>query len=131
MRRARSNLGAKDYDVTLLMLYLQRSIVPEKLPDTQYIVQFTFTDLPEKRNWWLVTSNGDVDTCDKDPGKDVDVYFTTSVKTMIEIWAGTSTYRKALSQEQFSAIGPRALTDNISSWMNNSIFCDLPSASEI
>ena len=113
------------------MLYLQRSIVPEKLPDTQYIVQFTFTDLPEKRNWWLVTSNGDVDTCDKDPGKDVDVYFTTSVKTMIEIWAGTSTYRKALSQEQFSAIGPRALTDNISSWMNNSIFCDLPSASEI
>jgi DNA-binding HxlR family transcriptional regulator len=131
MRWARSNLSAKDYDVALLMLYLQRSIVPEKLPDTQFIVQFTFTDLPEKRNWWLVINNGEVDTCDNDPGKDVDIYFTTSVKTMIEIWTGTSTYRKALSQEQFSAIGPGALTDNISTWMNNSIFCELPSASEI
>ena len=131
MRGARSNLSAKDYDVALLMLYLHRSIVPEKRPDTQFIVQFTFTDLPEKRNWWLVTSNGDVDTCDKDPGKDVDVYFTTSVKTMIEIWTGTSTYRKALSQDQFSAIGPKALINNITAWMNNSIFCELPSALEI
>ena len=131
MRWARSNLSAKDYDVALLMLYLQRSIVPEKLPDTQFIVQFTFTDLPEKRNWWLVINDGEVDTCDKNPGKDVDIYITTSVKTMIEIWTGTNTYRKAVSKDQFSAIGPKALTNNISSWMNNSIFCELPSALEI
>ena len=31
MRWARSNLTEKDYDVELLMLYLKRSIVPEKL----------------------------------------------------------------------------------------------------
>ena len=85
MRWARSNLTTKDYDVELLMLYLQRSIEPEKLPDTETIVQFTFSDMPEKSNWWLVVNDGAVDTCDKNPGKDVDVYFSTTVQAMADI----------------------------------------------
>lgn len=54
MRWARSNLTTKDYDVDLLITYLQRSIQPDKLPDGETIVRFKFTDMTEKADWWLV-----------------------------------------------------------------------------
>ena len=47
MRWARSNLTEKDYDVELLMLYLQRSIVPEKLLGNETVIRFRFTDISE------------------------------------------------------------------------------------
>jgi len=131
MRWARSNLTAKDYDVDLLMLYLQRSLVPDKLPGNETVIRFAFTDMTEKANWWLVVKNGEVDTCDNDPGRDVDIYLTTSVKTMVDIWTNGTTYRKAVAADDLSIIGPLALTNNITSWMNSSIFSDLPSAHEI
>ncbi|MBC8240496.1 MAG: transcriptional regulator [Alphaproteobacteria bacterium] len=131
MRWARSNLTAKDYDVDLLMLYLQRSLVPDKLPGNETVIRFAFTDMTEKANWWLVVKNGEVDTCDNDPGRDVDIYLTTSVKTMVDIWTNGTTYRKAVAADDLSIIGPLALTNNITNWMNNSIFSDLPSAHEI
>lgn len=131
MRWARSNLPTKDYDVELLMLYLQRSILPDNLPDTETIIQFTFTDMTEKANWWLVVNDGKVDTCDKNPGKDIDVYFTTTVKTMVDIWTGLLSYRSALSKDIITIVGTNALARNISTWMDNSPFTDLPSAQEI
>lgn len=131
MRWARTNLTAKDYDVELLMLYLQRSIAPDKLPDSETIVQFTFTDMEEKANWWLVVKDGEVDTCDKNPGKDVDIYFSTTVRTMIDIWTGALSYKAATSSDRISIVGPRAFTRNVAIWMNNSVFSDLPPAGNI
>ena len=131
MRWARSNLVAKDYDVELLMLYLQRSILPEKLPGAETVIRFAFTDMTEKANWWIIIRHGDVDICDQDPGKDVDVFFTTTVRVMVDIWTGRTTYRKAVANDNLSIIGPVGLTRNVTDWMSNSIFTDLPSASEI
>lgn len=131
MRWARSNLTESDYDVQLLMLYLERSIVPEKLPGNETVIRFRFSDGGDAPDWWIVVTGGQSDICTADPGRDVDIYFNTSVKTMTDIWMGETTYRKAISAGQLEAIGPRALTGNISSWMNNSIFTNLPAASEI
>lgn len=127
MRWARSNLTAKDYDVEMLMLYLQRSIVPEKLIGKQTVVRFKFTDIETYPDWWLVASGADVDLCIKDPGKEVDVYFTSSVKTMADIWMGESTYRSAMRDGSLTVVGDGALTRNITAWMRNSLFA--PSAS--
>jgi DNA-binding HxlR family transcriptional regulator len=131
MRWARSHLTAKDYDVELLMLYLQRSILPEKLPGVETVIRFAFTDMTEKAHWWIVVRHGDVDICDQDPGKDVDLFFTTTVRTMVDIWTGIITYRKAVASDNLSIIGPTGLTNNVTTWMSNSIFTDLPSAREI
>jgi len=53
MRWARSSLTEKDYDVELLMLYLKRSIVPEKLVATETVIRFKFTDI--KTTWISVS----------------------------------------------------------------------------
>ncbi|MGI9227574.1 MAG: winged helix-turn-helix transcriptional regulator, partial [Gammaproteobacteria bacterium] len=131
MRWARSNLTEDDYDVELLMLYLKRSIVPEKLVGKESVIRFRFNDIDTYPDWWLVVSDSKTDLCVNDPGKDIDVYFTTSVKTMVDIWMGDNTYKKAIKDGDLKLAGNKILKHNITSWMSNSVFVDLPSASEI
>lgn len=131
MRWARSNLTEKDYDVELLMLYLQRSIVPEKLIGNETVIRFRFTDISEYPDWWLVAKKEELDLCVNDPGKEVDVWFTSSIKTMADIWMGDTTYKKAIAGGDLKIVGSQALTRNITDWMRLSIFADLPSAGEI
>jgi DNA-binding HxlR family transcriptional regulator len=131
MRWARSNLTEKDYDVELLMLYLKRSIVTEKLIGKETVIRFKFTDIKEFPDWWLVAREDELDLCVNDPGKDVDIYFTSSVSTLANIWMGDSTYKKAQSDGSLKIVGDKLLTRSITSWMANSIFADLPPASEI
>ncbi len=131
MRWARHHMRSDDYDVELLMLYLQRSIQPDKLAGSESTIRFKFTDLKELSDWWLVAKSNEVDVCVKDPGKDVDIYFTSSVKTMIDVWMGDVSYRSAVRSGDLKVVGPSNLTRDIFSWMNISIFAGLPSAAEI
>ena len=131
MRWAISNLTENDYDVELLMLYLQRSVVPEKLPGNESVIRFRFTDIKACPDWWMLVEGDSVDLCTNDPGKDVDVYFTSSIKTFVDVWMGKSSYRKAIRDGEMTIVGNQALTGNVSAWMNNSTFKDLPAASEI
>lgn len=131
MRWARDNIVDTEYDVELLMLYLQRSIQPDKLVGNETVIHFKFTDIKEPSDWWLIASNDNVDVCNKDPGKNVDVYFTSTVRTMVDIWMGDVSYRKAINDSRLKAVGSNVLTRNIFTWMNGSIFSDLPPAQEI
>lgn len=131
MRWAQGNLTESDYDVELLMLYLQRSIQVDKLVGNETVIRFKFTDLGEVQDWWLIAAGNKVDVCTSDPCKDVDVYFTSTVHTFVDIWMGLLPYRKAVREDQIKVIGPTAMTSNIFAWMNMSMFADLPSAAEI
>lgn len=131
LRWAKSNLTEKDYDVELLMLYLQRSVNPDNLVGDETVIRFKFTDIKEFPDWWMVVEGNKVDLCTNDPGKDVDVYFTTTVKTMVDIWMGWSTYRKAIAQDVLKLVGPKALINNVSAWMEDSIYADAAPASSI
>ena len=131
MRWAQSNLTEKDYDVELLMLYLQRSVIPENLVGDETVIRFKFTDIKEFPDWWMVVEGHKVDLCTNDPGKDVDIYFTTTVKTMVDVWMGWSTYRKAIANDELKLVGPKALINNVSTWMEDSIYADAAPASSI
>ena len=131
MRWARSDLSESDMDVQLLILYLQRSVLTEKLMGAETVLKFHFTDLDELSEWWLVVREDNIDICDSDPGVDVDVYFTSELQTMIDVWMGDDSYRSAVSSGRLKLVGPTALTRNVTSWLSNSIFADIPSAREI
>lgn len=131
MRWARANLNEKDYDVQLLMLYLKRSVIPEKFAGNETVIRFHFTDVERYADWWLVARRDEVDLCVNDPGKDVDVWFTSSVKTLTRIWMGESGYRQAVRDGSLTLVGDPALTRNVTDWMSNSQFAGLPAASDI
>ncbi len=131
LKWTRDRLSTSDYDVGLLMLYLERSIVPEKLIGNQTTIRFHFTDLELKPNWWILVNGHDVDVCTTDPGRDVDVFFTTTVRTMTDVWMKQKSYRAAIQADELTVVGPPEMTRNITTWLAGCVFEGLPSASEI
>jgi DNA-binding HxlR family transcriptional regulator len=122
---ARETLGC-DYNPELLMLYLERSIVPEQLPGAETVIQFKFLDVSEQQDWWLLVRDGDVEVCITSPGRDVHIYFTTKVQTMSDIWIGDRSYRDAILHGDLTIEGELALTRRIHSWLRPSGFASSP-----
>ena len=125
LRWAKDYLTDEDYDVEFLLHYLRLSILPEKLPGNETVLKFKFQDIEDNPDWWIIVSGSDVDICIKDPGKDVDIYFTTKVKTMSQVWMGQRTYKDAIQRNDMTIVGPSALTRNITSWLTCSPFSKL------
>lgn len=120
---ARDKLTQDDFDIEFLMYYLERSVDTTQLPGDHTVIQFKFIDLTEQSDWWLLI-NGDVDVCITPPGRDVNVYFTTTTRTMHDVWMGDRTYRDAMLAGDLVVEGEAALTRRISSWLRPSIFAD-------
>ncbi|MEJ2455849.1 MAG: alkyl sulfatase C-terminal domain-containing protein [Candidatus Thiodiazotropha sp.] len=95
------------------------------------VIRFQFTDTTEFADWRITVKQGEVDLCEKDPGKEVDIYFTTTVKKMIEVWMGDTSYQKAIANDSLNVIGPKALINDINSWLESSIFSEIAPATEI
>ena len=119
---ARGALDDEDFNLDLLILYLERSIDPEQLPGVETVIQFKFTDVSKQKDWWLLVRNGSVEVCVVPPGRDVHVFFTTDVRTMSEVWMGDRSYRDAIRAGKLMVEGEPALTRRISTWLRPSIF---------
>lgn len=115
-----------DIDVELLMLYLERSIDPGQLPGDRTVIQFKFVDLKQQRDWWLLVEGETVDICITTPRRDVDVYITTSLRTMHDVWMGERSYLDALHAGDLIIEGDVALTRHFSSWLRLSTFAKMP-----
>jgi len=131
MRWAREGMPEGDLDVELLMLYLERSVDVDKLIGTETVIRFQFTDLENLKDWWIVVKNDQVDTCIHDPGKDVDVYFTTDLRTMIQAWMGDISYKQAIADKRLMLVGPAELTRSVPQWIKPSLFDGIPPAKDI
>lgn len=121
---ARHTLTTLDFDVEFLMYYLERSVDPAQLPGDHTVIQFKFKDFAEQPNWWLLVDGEEVDVCITPPGRDVDVYFTTTVRTMHDVWMGDRSYRDAMQSGDLVVEGVAGLTKRISSWLRPSVFVD-------
>ena len=121
---ARHNVVDADLDVELLMLYLERSIDPTQLVGDKSVIQFKFRDMVKQQNWWLIVQDQKVDLCITDPGRDVDVYFFCTVRTMHDVWMGDRTYRDAMNDGDLTVEGEPALLRDISRWLKPSIFAE-------
>jgi DNA-binding HxlR family transcriptional regulator len=121
---ARNTLATDYLDVEMLMLYLERSIDPSQLPGDETVIQFKFNDVPGQRDWWLLIRGGKVDVCITSPGRDVDVFFSTTARTMSSVWMGERSYRDAVLSGDLIIEGDLALTRRISSWLRPSIFAN-------
>ncbi|WP_417462210.1 winged helix-turn-helix transcriptional regulator [Kordiimonas sp.] len=122
LKWAKSHLTDEDYDVEFLMHYLRLSIVPERLPAVETVLKFKFLDIDDNPNWWLLVKSEEIDICIKDPGKNVDMFFTTTVRLMSEVWMGQRTYREVISSEDLMVVGNAQLMRTIPLWLTNSPF---------
>jgi len=121
---ARDKLTQDDFDIEFLMYYLERSIDPAQLPGDHTIIKFKFNDLSEQSDWWLLVDGDNVDVCITPPGRDVNVYFFTTARTMHDVWMGDRSYRNAMLAGDLRVEGESVLTERISSWLRPSVFAN-------
>jgi DNA-binding HxlR family transcriptional regulator len=114
----------ENLDPNLLMWDIRRNINPKPMPRHRSVIQFTFADLPRaRRSWWLIVEpHKEVDLCSVDPGFDVDLYFSTDLRTMTEVWMGYITVLNAEAKGRIALIGSAPLRKNLEAWLHLSPF---------
>ena len=117
MRWARGRMSDDELDVEMLMSDIYRRMDTSKLPGGQTVVQFHFVDLEQYARWWVKVVDGEADLCAENPGTEVDVYITTDLRTMTEVWMGDMSIRQAREKEKLKIVGPSAYLRNVRSWL--------------
>lgn len=126
MRWARGQLADDELDVYFLMRDIRGRLQTDELPDGETVLSFSFSDLSKSATWWIVADGGEVDLCDDNPGKDVDLYVTTDVRTMVEVWLGDLSLRKCLQDERMKVDGNSHLARRMSNWLGFSMLSQVP-----
>lgn len=114
-------------DPNLLMWDMRRNINPAPMPRRRSTIQVILKDLPEaRRKWWLVVEpDKEVDLCSVDPGFDVDLFLSTDLRTMTEIWMGYVTVARAKEQRRLVLTGDRQLEAAVGNWLKLSPFAKI------
>lgn len=128
-RWVRSQLGPQDLDPGLLMWDIRRNVDRTRFPVRRTVVEFRFTDGPKnKRRWWILSDQHEIDLCVTDPGFEVDLYVVTDVRTLTQIWMGDLVLDRALRSGRVELIGRAALRRKLRSWLGLSTFAGVKPA---
>ena len=124
-RWARGQMSEDELDVELLMWDIHRRIRMDSLPDGETVLYFYFSDLDKYQKWWLVVSRDDVDLCTEDPGKYVDLYLSSDLRSMVEFWQGDQDLGTMLRRERILATGSKALIRSMEDWFGLCVYADV------
>jgi DNA-binding HxlR family transcriptional regulator len=114
----------KNLDPNLLMWDVRRNINTDPMPARRSVIEFIFNDRPasERSYWLIVEPNAPVDLCTVDPGFDVDLYVSTDLRTMTEIWLGYTPIGAASEAGCLVLTGDNKLAADLSGWLKLSVF---------
>ncbi|HEY1075232.1 MAG TPA: helix-turn-helix domain-containing protein [Fontimonas sp.] len=126
-RWVESKLSLKNLDPSLLMWDMRRNLNPKPLPTRRCTIQFLYPEVtPARRDWWLVVDGGNVDLCSVDPGYEVDLLVTSSLKTMTAIWMGISSVRPEVDSGHLRLGGDPRIAGAMQQWLGLSPFAPEP-----
>ncbi|MDA9520866.1 HxlR family transcriptional regulator [Bradyrhizobium sp. CCBAU 11434] len=116
----------KNLDANLLMWDVRRTLNTDPMPPRRNTIQFIFKDRPNsERNYWLIVEpNKDVDLCLVDPGFDVDLYVSTDLQSMTEIWLGYVTADQMSDDGRLVLTGSSKLATDLRAWLKLSVYAN-------
>jgi DNA-binding HxlR family transcriptional regulator len=122
-RWVESRLSLRNLDPSLLMWDMRRNLSPEPLPPRRCTIQFQYPELPAtQQNWWLVVTSGQVDLCAFDPGFELDLLVTSSLRTMTAIWMGIAQLAQEVAAGRVQLDGDPAVRRAMHLWLKLSVF---------
>ena len=125
MRWARGQMSDSELDVEFLMWDLQRRLQTDRLPGGETVLCFSFDELEKYKTWWLLVSDGEVDLCTENPGREVDLYINSKVRTLVEIWHGDLDLGRALRENLVRVHGNVHLARTIPEWLGICLYADV------
>lgn len=101
-----------------------RCIDPKPLPKRRVTIRFTYPELPgNHRDWWVVIEpTGEHDLCQVDPGHEVDVFVTASLRAMTSVWMGVTLLASECERGAIDVDGETGLVRSMQSWLGLSPF---------
>ena len=121
------NLGDEDLDPKLLLWDMHRRIALEDLPPGRTVVEFRFSDVTNApRRWWLVLTREAADVCDADPGHEVDLTLSGTLRALTRVWRGDLRWGEAIRSGDIEVEGRPALRRAFPSWFALSAFAVVP-----
>lgn len=122
-RWVESRLSLRNLDPTLLMWDMRRNLSTDPLPPRRCTIQFLYPELATThRNYWLVVESGEVDLCYTDPGFDIDLLVTSSLRTMTSIWMGLARLDAEVRAGRVQLDGDPAIRRAMQIWLKLSVF---------
>ena len=125
MRWARGQLRDEELDVEFLMWDIQRRIQLDHIPDGETIFCFIFDDIERFKNWWLVIKDDSVDLCTENPGLDVDLYISSSLRVLVEVWEGDIGINTAQRNQMIKTQGDALLAKTMPDWLGINLYADV------
>ncbi len=118
-----SELSLRNLDPSLLMWDMRRNLNPEPLPRPRCTIQFLYPEVRSpKQNWWLVVEPKIVDLCGVDPGFEVDLLVTSSLRSMTAIWMGVSRVQREIDAGNLALEGDPQVASAMQRWLGLSSF---------
>jgi len=116
----------ENLDPDLLMWDIRRRITTDGIPqDRRFVVRFQYSGVPaNRRNYWIFFEQGQADLCIKDPGFEVNLYVSSSIRTMVQIWLGHISIARAIRDESLVIDGSPRDVEAFSSWFTLSSFAE-------
>jgi DNA-binding HxlR family transcriptional regulator len=122
-----SKLSLRNLDPSLLMWDMRRQINPKPLPRRRCTIHFLYPELSASdRKWWLVVDPGGVDLCSFDPGHEVDLLVSGSLRAMTSVWMGLTSLSAEVHAKRISLDGDPALARSMADWLGLSPFSREP-----
>lgn len=113
-----SRISLRRLDPSLLMWDMRRRITPRPPEPRRRTIQFLYPELAEgSRNWWLVVEGPEVDLCYYDPGHDVDLLVTASLRSMTAVWMGYTTVAEEMATGKIRLDGDASLSRRLRDWL--------------
>ena len=127
-RWVEAELSLANLDPSLLMWDMRRNLDTTPMPSRRSVIEFHYTDLPaSQKHWWLIVEpTGDVDLCSVEPGFDIDLYVTTTLRPMTSIWMGLSTVGSERRSKNLILDGDKELAKIMQVWLGLSPFAVEP-----
>lgn len=120
-------LGDEDLDPKLLIWDMHRYVDATAIPPGRTVVQFRFPDAPQgQRDFWIILEQEEVDVCDFDPGYDVAVSVSSSLRTLTQVWRGDLGWSEALRSGSLEVQGNESMRRAVPRWFTLSSFAAVP-----
>jgi DNA-binding HxlR family transcriptional regulator len=118
-----SRVSLRNLDPSLLMWDMRRHLDPRPLPPQRCTIQFLYPELAVvNQNWWLIVTAGEVDLCSVDPGFEVNLLVSGSLRSMTAVWMGMTDVMREVDAGRLRVDGDPALARAMQIWLGLSPF---------
>ncbi|MBT3558224.1 MAG: helix-turn-helix transcriptional regulator [Rhodospirillales bacterium] len=115
-----------DLDPSLLMWDIRRRVVSNAAPTSgRFIVEFQFSGTaPKHQRWWIVFESDEADLCVRNPGYDIDLTVSSSLRVLVEIWMGRRSLKASIRNGDLVLDGSRKDCAYFPKWFSLGVFAD-------